>query len=75
MVTRQDIEEIINNKLKYILLIGQSSLPESQFTAFRKLILDSFGEKGLGRDLERLFNESARQGTGGNTLCRRRGAV
>jgi hypothetical protein len=75
MVTRQNIEEIINSRLKYILLVGQSSLPESQFTAFRKLILDSFGEKGLGRDLERLFNETERQGMGGNILCRKRGAV
>lgn len=74
-MTRQDIEEVINNRLKYVLLVGQSSLPESQFTAFRKLVLDSFGEKGLGRDLERLFNEMERQGTGGNILCRRRGAV
>jgi hypothetical protein len=75
MVTRLDIEEIINSRLKFILLVGQSSLSESQFTAFRKLILDSLGEKGLVRDLERLFNETDRQGTGGNTLCRRRGAV
>lgn len=75
MVERKDIEEIINKKLNYILLIGQSSLPENQFKAYRKLILDSFGEKGLGRDLERLFKESERQGTGGNTLCGKRGVI
>jgi len=75
MVTRKDIEEIINNKLNYILLVGQSSLPENQFKAFRKLILDSLGEKGLGRELERIFNESERQGKGGNTLCEKRGVI
>ena len=73
MVEKKDIEEIINSRLNYILLVGQSSLPEHQFKAYRKLILDSFGEKGLGRDLERLFKESERQGMGRNIICTRRG--
>jgi hypothetical protein len=70
MVTRQDIEEIINSRLKFILLVAESSLPASQFVAYRKLILDSFGNNGLGRDLERLFNKSERHGMGRNTLCK-----
>ena len=71
MVTRRDIEEVINKKLNYILLVGQSSLPENQFKAFRKLILDSLGNNGLGKDLDRLFNKSERNGTGGNILSKK----
>jgi hypothetical protein len=70
MVTRQEIEELVNNKLTYILYLGQSSLSEHQFKAFKKLVLDAFGEKGLGMELERLFNKSERHGTGRNTLCK-----
>jgi hypothetical protein len=75
MVTREDIEKVVNNTLKYILLVAESSLPASQFVAYRKLVLDSCGERGLVRDLERLIIEKERQGAGGNILCKRRGAV
>ncbi len=75
MVTRKDIEELINPRLNFVLQLGQSSLSEHQFIAYRRLVLDSFGEKGLGKDLDRLFNKSERQGTGGNILCEKRGVI
>jgi hypothetical protein len=70
----------INKKLNYVLLLGQSALPDSQFQAFRKLILDSFGkgENGLGRELDRVFEEQIRTkrlGQGRNILGSKRGVL
>lgn len=41
---KEEILEIYNEAMKHILLVAQSSLPESQFTAFRKIVLDRYGE-------------------------------
>ena len=41
---REQILEIHNEVMKQILLTAQSSLPESQFFAFRKIVLDRYGE-------------------------------
>ena len=41
---KEQILEIYNEVMKQILLVAQSSLPESQFTAFRKIVLDRYGE-------------------------------
>ena len=57
MVTREQIQELINPHLNKVLLIVQSSLPQSQFKAIRKLILDEFGNSGLGKELDRVFNK------------------
>jgi len=57
MVTREQIQELINPRLNKVLLIAQSSLSKSQFEAFRKLFLDEFGNSGLGTDLERIYRE------------------
>jgi len=57
MVTREQIQELINPRLNKVLLIAQSSLSKSQFEAFRKLFLDEFGNSGLGTDLERIYKE------------------
>jgi hypothetical protein len=40
-----------------VLLMAKAVLPESQFVAFRKLVLDEFGEKGLEGELKELFKQ------------------
>lgn len=55
MVTREDIERLINARLNQILLIAESSLSATQFQAFRKLALNEFGKNGMARDLDRIF--------------------
>lgn len=56
MVTKEHIDNLINPRLNRVLLIVQTALPESQFQACRKLILDEFGKSGLGKELDRLFS-------------------
>lgn len=41
---KEQILEIHSEVMKQILLVAQSSLPESQFAAFRKIVLDQYGE-------------------------------
>ena len=75
MVTRELIDELIRRRLNQVLLIGEASLPESQFRAFRKLTLDQFGKSGLEKDLERVFEDrtdKGRQGLGRDRLRERR---
>jgi hypothetical protein len=38
-----------------VLLVAQSSLPESQYKAFRQIFLDEFGKGGLEKELARVF--------------------
>lgn len=59
MVTLDAIKNLINPRKNKILDIAQSSLSESQFNAFRKLLLAELGKSGLESDLERLFSEHA----------------
>jgi hypothetical protein len=60
MVSKEEIEKLINIRLNFVLLVAQSSLTENQFNAFRKLTLDSFGKSGLGKDLDRILKEKNR---------------
>ena len=74
MVTLTDVMETIRPHINRVLLYAESSLPEAQFKAFRKLVLDELGNSGLNKDLERLFDERApqdRQGSGRNTQARK----
>lgn len=76
MVSKEDILDLVKRHLNRVLLIAESALPESQFRAYRKLILDEFGQSGFGKELEMLLREGGwgeRQGAGRNTLCRRDG--
>lgn len=49
---RNNIElfQLIDSIMKQVLTLGQSSLPEHQFLAFRKMVLDYFaeGKRDLG---------------------------
>jgi len=58
VVTREHIEQLINPRINQLLLVAQSSLPDSQFQAFRKIMLNEFGNSGLGKELDRLFKEN-----------------
>ena len=55
MVTLQQVLDVLNPRKKQILLVAESSLAESQFRAFRTLMLNELGRDGLERDLERLW--------------------
>ena len=75
MVKREDIERILNARLSQVLLIAESSLSANQYQAFRKLTLNEFGRNGIGKELDRLFgSDTARHGTGRNTLRKEGGA-
>lgn len=58
-VTLDTIKKLIDSRKSKALLLAQTALPESQYSAFRKLFLDEFGKSGLESDLERLFNENS----------------
>jgi hypothetical protein len=69
MVTLAAVEALLNPRLNRVLLILQSSLPEHQFQACRKLVLDELGKSGFMTELETLLQGSRkdRQGQGRNT--------
>ena len=53
----QTLITLINARKNKALLVAESSLPESQFKAFRKIFLMEFGEKGLEGELHKLYAE------------------
>jgi hypothetical protein len=70
-----DVQKILIGKLllleketmKHILLYAQASMSESQFLAFRKLVMDAFGSRGLQQQIniavkEVLERAGAKQG-------------
>jgi hypothetical protein len=58
MVKKDHILQLINASLNQILLVAESSLHPNQFQAFRKLTLDAFGKNGLGKELDRIFEDN-----------------
>lgn len=65
MVTKEEIMELLRMHINRVLLIAESSLTGSQFKAYRKLILDEFGQSGLEKELETMFKreiQKERQG-------------
>ena len=57
MLTVPGILVLLNQRKNRVLRIAEAALPETQFRAFRGLLLDEFGRDGLERDLERLIAE------------------
>ena len=57
VVALQTLIVLINARKNKALLLAESSLPESQFKAFRKMFLLEFGEKGLEGELQKLYAE------------------
>jgi hypothetical protein len=66
MLTKETILPLVNSRLNRVLLVAQAALPEHQFEAFRRLVLDEFGRAGLIKDLDRVLGEGRqdRNGTG-----------
>lgn len=52
MVTVDQITDLVDGHLSRVLLVAEAAMPESQFKAFRKFVLDEFGRKGLVTELE-----------------------
>lgn len=62
---RDRILDALNARKNFILKVAQSSLPESQYQAFRSLVLDALGRGGFEQDLDRVLHEhDNRNGTG-----------
>ena len=53
----QEILDLITVRKKQILTVAQAALPESQFIAFRRIVLDEFGKSGLEKELARVLAE------------------
>ena len=64
MVTRETIIDLVKPRLNRVLTVAQASLPASQFSAFRKLVLDEFGKSGLERELDQAFHSQHKDRNG-----------
>lgn len=63
MVTMAALLALLNRRKNKVLRFAEAAMPETQFRAFRGLLLDEFGREGLEGDLERLMAERE-QGSG-----------
>ena len=62
------IREVLNVRKRRLLLFAEAALPQGQFQAFRKLVLDEMGNTGLEQDLVRVvadMRQRGQHGTGG----------
>ncbi len=69
MVRKTEVLKLVHGHVTHVLLVAQASLPSSQFQAFRTVVLNEFGRKGLEGELEQLERESEveeRNGSGRN---------
>lgn len=57
----------LNERKNRLLLTAQVGLPENQFDAYRKILLDELGKNGFEKDLEEALQHMERIGTGRNT--------
>lgn len=77
MVSKDIVVELVNERVKQVLLVAEAALPPSQFQAFRTVVLNHFGRNGLVGDLEFLEGKRGLQagnGPGRNTPCAKGGA-
>ncbi len=57
----------LDERKNRLLLTAQVGLPENQFDAYRKILLDELGRNGFEKDLEEvLMQHMERTGTGRN---------
>ena len=57
----------LDERKNRLLLTAQVGLPENQFEAYRKILLDELGRNGFEKDLEEvLMQHTERNGTGRN---------
>jgi hypothetical protein len=64
VVTLLQLVALVNQRKGRILQVAEAALPERQFRAFRRCVLDELGRDGLERDLERALAEGKRDGNG-----------
>jgi len=58
----------LDERKNRLLLTAQVGLPENQFDAYRKILLDELGRNGFEKDLEEvLMQHNERQGAGRHT--------
>lgn len=59
------ILEALDRRKNRLLLVAQAALPQSQYEAFRKIVLDELGKSGFQQELEDAFRRiTDRKGTG-----------
>lgn len=51
----REVLDIYSGVCNRVLRIAEASLPEAQFKAFRRLVLDEFGEQGAQKHMKQLF--------------------
>lgn len=54
MLDREELTNIINPRINRILQYAEAALPQSQFRAFRRLVLNEFGDNGMVQDLNKM---------------------
>lgn len=59
------ILDALNKRKDRLLLTAQVGLPDHQFDAYRKILLDELGRNGFEQDLEKILKQhTERNGTG-----------
>lgn len=53
MIPLPELRAALGPRVNLVLLAAEAALPPAQYAAFRKLVLDTFGESGLLADLRR----------------------
>ena len=76
MITTEKINDLLEKRKNRVLTCAQIGMDRFQFEAFRKILLDEFGNSGFLSDLERLFANSThkqeRYGMGRHILRKKR---
>lgn len=75
MLTVHAICALLNQRKNRVLRYAEAALPETQFRAFRGLLLDEFGREGLEKDLERLAAEREKGDGQGRPICAKEGGA
>ena len=55
MITLPVLLELINARKTRVLQVAEAALSESQYRAFRHIVLDEFGRSGLEKELAQMF--------------------
>jgi len=66
MIDRETYRKLISKRLTRLLYMAEAALPQNQYLAFRKLTLDEFGNNGLGKELDQIFESKRRDRAGIN---------
>jgi len=58
----REVLEIYGTVCNRVLRVAEAALPAPQFKAFRRLVLDEFGEQGAQKQIKRLFGMAVGDG-------------